>query len=358
MGRHQDPRPGEGQTRSNIKDADKLAAWRVTAFDAQNREVHQLRSAFTHRMRALLTDEVTAAAKAAIDKHRAAWNASLALVIGDREKMAQTKQQHRKALDQSLRRIVPEYDAIQTLRRDFATDYRTVVETNPPAAAGELAVHPSAWADDLDNFGMKVYEAPFDATELLSFPDGTAIQTNHSAAFPDLGWVLNDITWRDDNAFGEIYDPDTFAGNDVSVGVNFQAPQTGFLNVAVDMENLFNYIHVWGTDNFGFSSATVNVYHSAFILLYRGGERAAMTFQHIVANGWVDPGGDDFSYTFPDVPTGPVVFVAAFDDQALHAQEQVQILAAVRPSCEETSAIWTAQRRPGCCGKSTSSTSG
>lgn len=37
-------------------------------------------------------------------------------------------------------------------------------------------------------------------------------------------------------------------------------PQSGFLNVAVNMRNVYNRIDVSGTDNFGFSSATVNVY--------------------------------------------------------------------------------------------------
>jgi hypothetical protein len=51
------------------------------------------------------------------------------------------------------------------------------------------------------------------------------------ATVPTLGYLLNDITWRDNNTFGELYNPNT-AVSDVALGINFQAPQTGFLHVA------------------------------------------------------------------------------------------------------------------------------
>jgi hypothetical protein len=90
------------------------------------------------------------------------------------------------------------------------------------------------------------------------------------------------------------------------------------------MRNLFNRITVSGTDNFGFSSATVNVDHSVFILVVRGGDGIGSR-KSVVSNGWVTPSGGDFNYVFPDVPEGPVVFVADIED-ALHSGEQVQIL--------------------------------
>jgi hypothetical protein len=314
----------EAQTTSNIRDVEALTAWRQQGFDTQNRELRELRSGFECRLRELLPSDATVAATAAIDNHRTAWNESLVKVIGDRDKMAQTKNELRKSLEQSLRRDVPNYDAIRALQQEFSSDYQAVVEANPPSAGGAMAVHPAAWADDLDNFGMKEFEAPFEATELLSVPTDRGIETNLSCTFPGLGLALNDITWHDDNTLGEIYDPDAWGLSDVSVGINFQAPQSGFLNVAVNMQNLFNSANVRGTDNFGFSSATINVYHNAFILLLRGGHRF-MTHRHLVSSMWVNLDGDDFSGSFPDFPEGPVVFVAEFED-ALRAQEQVQIL--------------------------------
>ncbi len=287
--------------------------------------MRKLRSTFGHRVRDLLSDEGTAAAAAVVAKHRAEWNDSLPSVVGDRDKAARLKRKLREATDQSLQRDVPNFDKIVALRREFSKEFRAVVDANPPRTAGALTVHPAAWADGLDSFGMKSFDAPFDATEILSFPLDWGIESNRSRAFNDVGLVLNDITWRDDNRFLTTFDEDRWGGNDVSVGVNFEAPQSGFLNVAVNMQNLYNRVRVGGSDNFGFSSATIEISHDAFILLLRDGHRF-MTFHKAVTDGWVEPGGDDFHYTFPDFPQGSAVFAAQFDD-TLHAQEQVQILA-------------------------------
>jgi hypothetical protein len=334
------------QTTSNVDNPDGLLAWRERSLDKQNREVRELRSAFDHRMRELLTDDVVVTAAAVTEKYRTAWNQSLVKCIGNSNDMAQTKQKLRSAMDQSLRKELTNYEAIKALQEDYRHDYRVLVGDDDHTADGPLAVHSAAWAD-VDNFGMEVFEPPFAVTELLTFPDDAPLEKNLSSTVPSLGLLGNDITWRVDNTFGVYYYPSTFAGNDVALGIDFKAPQSGFLNVAVNMRNVYNRIHVSGTDNFGFSSATVNVYHDVFILLLRGGNRIA-SFRSVVSDGWVEPGGDDFSYVFPEIPEGPVVFVANFED-ALHANEQLQILGGCQTfvqgdvsdmDCTATATLW------------------
>jgi len=319
--------PGQGevmQTTSNVKDREALMAWRQRSLDDQNRAIATLCAAFNQRMAALLTADAAKTAAAVIKKYTTAWDQSLVNTLGYPQEMQQTKRRLRVAAHEALRGELPIYDAVKALQQEYSRDYRAVVAEHPHSAAGDLLVYPWTWTNYLDKPHVLHFQPPFDVTELMPFPTDGPIENNLSATAPTIGWLLNDITWRDNNTFGELYDPNRLAGNDVALGINFQAPQTGFLHVAVSMRNLFNRITVSGTDNFGFSSATVMVYHWVFILVVRGSDRI-MSFKSVVSNGWVTPGGDDFYSVFPDIPEGPVWFVADFED-ALHSGEQVQIL--------------------------------
>jgi hypothetical protein len=322
MRQHRDLSKGAQRT-SNVKDHEALAAWRQRSFERQNHAVGKLRSSFHHRLHALLTDDAVKAGAAVTEKYRQEWAQSLLTTMGRPDEMAGVRQRLRAAAEQSLRRELADYDAIRALQAEYAHDYRTVVDANFHYTGG-LTVFPWDWAETVDNFGMEVFEPPFEVSDLSPFPDDGSIDASLSTTVPSLGYVLNDIAWRDDNTFWESSDEDLYASNDVAVGINFRAPRTSFLNIAVDMRNLFNWIHVSGTDNYGFSSADVNVTHSVFILVLRG-DRRIQSFHEVVSNGWVQHSGDDFGFLFPPIPEGPVVFVANIED-ALHNQEQVQIL--------------------------------
>jgi len=310
------------QTTSNVKDRDAVTAWVQRRFHEQSRAVHKLRSAFDGQMRELLTADGVATAAEVVGKYRNEWNQSLAQMIGRPDEMAKAKRTLRSAADESLRRELPAYNAIKALQQEYSRAVRALVGKHANLASG-LSVHPADWANDLDNFGMEEFVPPFDVSDLT--PVGPLIETNLSSTVPSLGYVMNDITWRMDDTFDlgvPLYDPVT--ANEVALGINFEAPQSGFLNVAVELRNLYNHMQVSATDNFGLSSAEVYISHAIIALVLRDGDRIS-GYTSVVYDGYIDPSGDDFHRVFPDIPQGPVVCVVSVED-ALRAGEQVQIL--------------------------------
>jgi hypothetical protein len=310
---------------SNVRHPDALLAARLRDVEKQNREIAKLRSAYDHRRGELLAGHGVKAVAASVLKVRSDWSESLATTVGQPGANAAARQKFRHTAEQALRREVPAYDAIVALRNEYTADFQRLVDGQLSTVTHGLTVQPIDWAANLDNLGAVEFAPPFAITELMPFPPDGPIENNLSTTVPSLGLVLNNITWHDDNTFGELYDPNTFAGNDVALGIDYQAPRTGFLKVAADLRNLYSRIVISGTDNFGFSSADITVYHYLFVLIIRGDDRF-MTFKTVFDNGSVMHSGDDFSSVFPPLPDGPVIVVADVAE-ALHAQEQIQILA-------------------------------
>ncbi|MEE6166410.1 MULTISPECIES: hypothetical protein [unclassified Mycolicibacterium] len=288
----------------------------------RTQEIARLRRAFYDRVRALLTPESRTALADLQAKHRTAWAHSLATTIGDPTAMGETRAKLLAEKRQALLKI-PNYHAIQQLRQEFSRDYERLAQHR----RDRLRAHPQTWAEGLDAFGMQTFEPPFTVSDIVEFPDipGTdPIKSDQSATSPAQGLIINDITWHDDNTFGEINDYNRWAGADVSVGIEFEAPSSGFLNVAISMKNLVNQVWARGTDNFGLSSATISLDHHVFIRVLRG-DQSVTSFKTVFSQTWVQLEGDDFNFTFPPIPDGPAVFATDFAD-ALHAGEKVQIL--------------------------------
>lgn len=285
-------------------------------------EITTLQRVFHDRVRGLLTRDSRTQLADLRAKHRSQWADSLATTVGDPTAMAKSRvkllAEKREALLQ-----LPNYHAIQKLRQEFSRDYRRLTEHR----RDRLQVHQKTWVESLDAFGMQTFEPPFTVSDIVEFPDipGTdPITSDQSATAPPQGLIINDVTWHDDNTFGEINDYNRWAGCHVAVGIDFEAPSSGFLNVAISMKNLVNQIWVRGTDNFGFSSANISLDHHIFVRVLRGDQRVT-SFKTVFSQTWVQLEGDDFNFTFPPIPDGPAVFATDFAD-ALHAGEKVQIL--------------------------------
>ncbi|ART72719.1 hypothetical protein BTO20_32870 [Mycobacterium dioxanotrophicus] len=288
----------------------------------RTQEIARLRRGFDDRVRGLLNADSRTKLAELRTNHRSAWADSLATTIGDPAAMAETRAKLLADKREALQHL-PNYHAIRQLQQEFSRDYQRLTDHRKD----RLQVHAKSWAESLDTFGMQTFEPPFTASDIVEFPDipGTdPIKSNQSATSPPQGLIINDVTWHDDNTFGEINDFNRWAGCDVSVGIDFESPSSGFLNVAISMKNLVNQIWVRGTDNFGLSSANISLDHHVFVRVLRGDQRVT-SFKTVFSQTWVQLEGDDFNFTFPPIPAGPAVFATDFAD-ALHAGEKVQIL--------------------------------
>lgn len=287
--------------------------------------LRELEASFAPRWENLMTPAVSTSVRAITDKAQRAWAASLPSTAGHVEQMTQVRRDLQHKADEALRREVPEYASIKALQQEYAAAFRGLVDEHSSRDDGEVVIQAPGWVDaNVDSFGLMGFEPPFEVFDLFTVDVDNHIDVDFSTVVPSVGWVVNDITYRHENTWGDIARYNPFAFSDSSVGIDFTAPRSGFLKVAVSMHNLYENIHMSGGDNWGFSWAALRADVRSMIVVLRDDTRI-YTFGKTIEKGWEEPEGDSFSYTFPEFSPGPAIFVASVDD-ALHAGEEVQIL--------------------------------
>jgi hypothetical protein len=90
-----------------------------------------------------------------------------------------------------------------------------------------------------------------------------------------------------------------------SVGINFRVPQTGLLTCVAQIQNLFAKFQFAALDNFGFSSADLDLVHTIFVTIIRSGE--VVRFERVVfADGLVARGDESELHDRPDSGFGAI----------------------------------------------------
>lgn len=309
---------------STVRNRDVLTAWRTRQAAELSHAVRTLAASFAPRRDKLVTPDVTASVRAITDEAQRAWEAALPTTAGRADQMTRVNRDIAHAADQALRREVPEYAAITALEQEYRAAFRKLIDEHS-GRFDSAAIQAPGWVEaNVDSFGLAGFEPPFDVFDLFTSDVDNHIISNFSTVLPSQGFVVNDITYRHQNTWSDIARYNPFAFSDASVGVDFTAPHSGVLKVAVSMRNFYQHVHMSGGNDWGFSSADLRGVVSAMIVVLRDDTRI-YTFHTTIEEHWVNPGGVSFSYTFPEFPPGPAVFVASVDE-ALQQGDQVQIL--------------------------------
>jgi hypothetical protein len=108
------------------------------------------------------------------------------------------------------------------------------------------------------------------------------------------------------------------------VGINFRVPQTGFLSGSAVIQNLAATFVLAVTDNFGWSSATLDVDHTILVTIVRSGE-AQQFEQNVYSNGLVSH-GSDLSFSLSPILDSTPFTVTFRGRDAFLKGEQIQIL--------------------------------
>jgi hypothetical protein len=118
---------------------------------------------------------------------------------------------------------------------------------------------------------------------------------DHSFVDPELGFLVNNIRTRhNEDAWLPTYNPVHWVFAEVSLGVGYQVPQTGYLTCLLSIQNAYNKISYSVKDNFGFSYAQLNIVHSVFIDIIRTGEKTR--FHRIMVDAGLIWHGADLSF--------------------------------------------------------------
>ena len=320
-------RPRSARTGSNLEQHERIAAWERRGIEKKLRDFRKMQSAFQRRRRGLLTGPVIRKAAPLFEAARTRFAQSLLKTMGRDADIGRAKQRARRVLERSLRQAIPAYEAFEALQQEYSDSYDAVIDAHrveglaSPVRIG-LGDKVDAGAVPIDQF-----EPPFALFDVYTFDPENLLRFNQSFADPSSGVVMNDIRFhRNEDSWGNQYNPTRFSLMHSSVGINYRVQRTGFLNVAVVMQNLFNKVEMRVTDNIGFSHAYLHVYHNLEVYVVRGGSPFKSFVKPVLSSTGLISHGSDLQGYGPDIPTSLYTF--SFDvDDAFLAGEDIQVLA-------------------------------
>lgn len=314
----------EAQTGSNLRHPPRpAAAPRRDAADARLL-VRQYRQA----ARTLFTKaELKAAAKLAAEV-RQEWRTASAAAGGDAEQVARLKAAARRKLERQVVRALPNFRQGQALRKAFL---RELAKLTPPAGRAASATPGRlAWGDPSWPGGGQTFTPPFPVFDVRTEDFHGFVVSDESFARPAIGHVVNNVVYEQDDStsflngvFGVL--TIAYVSNRASCGVGYNMPAAGRLEISVTARNHYNRVTYAVDDNFGFSSARVNVYVDLVVTLVRG-TRLTQLRTPVLQAGLVSH-GSDLSFSTSDIDTTTPYTATVVTDETFAANEAMQILA-------------------------------
>jgi hypothetical protein len=309
---------------SNLKAHKQLAEADRALFDRRHKRVQAAARAFDRRRKALVTKRAIAAAARLLGEQRQSYYQTLVKAHGNSKVIAQARARLRAAADRALRASVPRFADYEALRDRFLREHSSLVDahvrkplTGLTFEHGTIA-HPGGTPFD-------EFTAPF---PLFDVNPPAEPPLNRSFVVPRVGMVGTNIKvelTRSDSLlpFPE-FQPGIGGEFRTSVGINYRVPSTGFLTGSAVIQNLAAEFVMSATDNFGFSSATIDVTHSIFVTIVRSGEVQRFE-RNVFSNGLLSRGADLSFSQSPILDDTP--FTVSFTGRdAFLKGEQIQIL--------------------------------
>jgi hypothetical protein len=308
---------------SNVKAHKRLASANAALLERRFKPFRRAERQLQRQQRDILTKPVARKVAEIVRQHSAAYNQAFVNAGGNGVKIIKARERARSAIDRALRASVPGFAKHEALLQQHERDHQGLVANHlliPQNLALDFAL-----GDILlpGGAGFKVFRPPFELfdvtpAELRSFAE------------PRSGIVMTEASHQHFSPrhlpiISIPFNPSRNGDNRSSVGINFRVPQTGFLTFVALIQNLFAKFEFTALDNFGFSSADLDVVHSIFVAIIRSGQ--VIRFETIVfANGLVAH-GDDLSFSIvPILDSAPFTIGFKHKDAFLKG-EQIQILA-------------------------------
>lgn len=224
-----------------------------------------------------------------------------------------------------LNKAFPNYKSLKALTKKYLSEHVKLLY--------ELANQP-----DLNNLHAQygevifvgdippsVFIAPFETYEVQNINIDHKLTFLDSFALPDIGHFVNNFRFDDDDTSWPIsYNPSAFCIDQAAVGIQYTMTATGFLKISAIVQNLYNKITLAVKDNFGFSSAYLDVIQNLYIDVIHDGDRKRFSC-NLVTEGLVSH-GVDLSHTVPSMDNAVPYTVDFTTDFAFEKGSTLQIL--------------------------------
>jgi hypothetical protein len=313
------------RTGSNLRSKSSPALDALAPADL-NQPLRQLERAFRRTRAKLIKPSDRRAADALICATEAAWQRACLEVDGDSDQRQALKIIARNKLQKTLTRSISGYRTYLALKRQYLKQRHRLVGAIAGAArlrgaTLDLRVLPPSLATDVQEF-----VAPFPRYETQTGDIHGLLTQDDSILLPDTGQLIQNFSFEHNESQWGVTSDVNFVDHLASCGVDFTMPRTGNLQVAAQIENIYNRLNCSITDNFGFSHSYLEAWVDLYIAVVRAGAAAELYRTRLVTSR-LRSEGDDVLRSISDLSTDIPYAVGALSLETIPAGEKVTVLA-------------------------------
>jgi hypothetical protein len=295
---------------------------------ARHRKAYQLKA------KKLLTKTELREATTTVKRLRHEYQASNLKLGSDAAKWEANKASYRNRVRQFFTRSLPKYREVMALAQAAREEFQKLL----PAELHRVAPGVSLNLGDLPTFELtaQTFSPEFPLFDLW-LEDYFHDARDHSAAYPSIGHVINNLHFEHDadtsvlNGIFGLYDVASVWSR-VGCGFNYTVTATGRLRIVASLQNFYTRVSMSLEDNFGFSSGILYTAANLYVDLVRGSE--ITTLHQTVVEKIIKSDGDDNSATLPSIDdTAPLIFDVT-TDETFQAGAALQIVAGSEFICD------------------------
>jgi hypothetical protein len=293
--------------------------------ETSSKVLNKEQAAFKRDREQFLMKDALSRAAPILQKFRTRFDRSVLDSEGNVGEIRRIKWRMQTALKGILSETIPHYRRYRStekshIRRTYSSlrdQFRGAIATGVDARLGEHVT--------VDQKNFQHFLPEYDIFDVTTHDVGNTVVYDHSFVDPKLGFLVNNIRTRhNEDAWLPTYNPVHWVFAEVSLGVEYQVPQTGYLTCMLSVQNAYNKISYSVKDNFGFSYAHLNIVHSIFIDIIRTGERTR--FHRIMVDAGLISHGADLSYSTSEIQNSTPYTISITTKDAFLKGERIQVM--------------------------------
>ena len=174
---------------------------------------------------------------------------------------------------------------------------------------------------------QREFTPPFEFGDVSKSEMQPLIKVDQSFVDPETGILVHDLRFRhnDDGWFNWGGDPFGWSEQHCRIGVNFRVPETGFVDFNVVIQNLYNKISYSVSDNFGFSDATLQIFHSLIVRVVRVGSGQRFGTETEMVTAGIVSFGEEYSFSTSQIQNSTPFTLSFRNEDAYLKGEQLRV---------------------------------
>jgi hypothetical protein len=247
-------------------------------------------------------------------------------VGGDCDRRQALKVSARNKLERRLGQAIRGYRAYLALKRQYLKQRHKIVGAIAAASRLRRATLDLRVRDVPLVIDTQEFVAPFPRYEIQIGDIHGLLTQDDSLLLPGTGQLIQNFSFEHNESHWGLMSGANFVNHFASCGVDFTMPRDGNLQVAAQIENIYNRLSCSITDNFGFSHSYLEAWVDLYVAIVRAGRDAELYRTRLITS-YLQSEGDDVHRSISDLAIGIPYAVGALSLETIPAGEQVTVLA-------------------------------